>query len=90
MPAHDTSSKSDTYANQLSSTYLKGFKSYPVLSAQAFPSKVCSMEITQNGSYEEQPFLHTTHPLTLINMYAKYHQNISKDIRVIQRKIFPL
>ena len=30
----------------------------------------------------EQPFLHVTHRLDLIYMYKKYHQYISKDLKV--------
>ena len=49
-----------------------------------------SRETTQKGSKGEQPFLHATHHLHLIYMYIKYHQNISKGIRVIERTSFPL
>ena len=35
------------------------------------------------GSKGEQPFLNVTYGLDLIYMYTKYHQNITKGIRVI-------
>ena len=35
------------------------------------------------GSRRGQLFLNVTNPLDLISLYTKYHQNISKDIRVI-------
>ena len=34
------------------------------------------------------PFLHGKHRLDLIYMYTKYHQNISKGIKVIERTSF--
>ena len=37
----------------------------------------------------EQLFLHTLHRPDLINMYTKYHQNISNGIRVIEGTSFP-
>ena len=61
-----------------------------LLRAQAFPYQVHSRERPQKASKGEQPFLHTTHCLGLINMYTKYHQNISKGISVIESISFPL
>ena len=39
-----------------------------LLSAQTFPYKAHSRDITHNGSNGEQPFLHVTHHLDLIYM----------------------
>ena len=61
-----------------------------LLRAQAFPYQVHSRERPQKASKGEQPFMHTTHCLGLINMYTKYHQNISKGISVIESISFPL
>ena len=60
------------------------------MSAQAFPYKVHLWEITQKASKEEQSFLHASHRPDLIYMYTKYHQNISKGTKVIERTNFYL
>ena len=54
------------------------------MSAQAFPNKVHSREITQKASKGAQPILHATHRPT------NYYQNISKGIKVIERTSFCL
>ena len=70
---------------QRSSKYLKGYNS-----AQFFPYKVHSRDITQKTNKREQPFLHVTPRLDLIYMPTKYYQNISKDIKVIECTSFYL
>ena len=60
------------------------------MSAQAFPYKVNSREITQKASMGEKPILHMTHRLDPIYMPTMYYQNISKGIGVIERTSFPL
>ena len=61
-----------------------------LLSAQASSYKVHSREITYKSSKGEQQFLNARHPLDLLYIYTIYYQNISKDIKVIERTSFPL
>ena len=61
-----------------------------ILSAQASSYKVHSREITYKSSKGEQQFLNARHPLDLLYIYTIYYQNISKDIKVIERTSFPL
>ena len=61
-----------------------------LLCAQASSYKVHSREITYKSSKGEQQFLNARHPLDLLYIYTIYYQNISKDIKVIERTSFPL
>ena len=61
-----------------------------LLSAQASSYKVHSREINYKSSKGEQQFLNARHPLDLLYIYTIYYQNISKDIKVIERTSFPL
>ena len=60
------------------------------LNSQASSYKVHSREITYKSSKGEQQFLNARHPLDLLYIYTIYYQNISKDIKVIERTSFPL
>ena len=64
--------------------------SFLPLNSQASSYKVHSREITYKSSKGEQQFLNARHPLDLLYIYTIYYQNISKDIKVIERTSFPL
>ena len=64
--------------------------SFLPLNSQASSYKVHSREITYKSSKGEQQFLNARHPLDLLFIYTIYYQNISKDIKVIERTSFPL
>ena len=64
--------------------------SFLPLNSQASSYKVRSREITYKSSKGEQQFLNARHPLDLLYIYTIYYQNISKDIKVIERTSFPL
>ena len=64
--------------------------SFLPLNSQASSYKVHSKEITYKSSKGEQQFLNARHPLDLLYIYTIYYQNISKDIKVIERTSFPL
>ena len=64
--------------------------SFLPLNLQASSYKVHSREITYKSSKGEQQFLNARHPLDLLYIYTIYYQNISKDIKVIERTSFPL
>ena len=64
--------------------------SFLPLNPQASSYKVHSREITYKSSKGEQQFLNARHPLDLLYIYTIYYQNISKDIKVIERTSFPL
>ena len=55
-----------------------------------YTTRVVLWEITQTKIKGEQPFFHATHCLDLIYMYTKYHLNMSKGIRFIERTSIPL
>ena len=61
-----------------------------LLSAQAYPFKIHSREITQKNSKEDNHCMHATHPLDLIYIPTQYYQNISKGIKVIEHTSFCL
>ena len=63
--------------------------SFLPLNSQASSYKVHSREITYKSSKGEQQFLNARHPLDLLYIYTIYYQNISKDIKVIERTSFP-
>ena len=83
MPEHDTSSRSDMHA----SNYNMSQRVSELLNAPLLSLPRGDNPKEQQG---EQPFLHETHYLDLICMYNKYHQNISKGKRVIERTSFSL
>ena len=64
--------------------------SFLPLNSQSSSYKVHSREITYKSSKGEQQFLNARHPLDLLYIYTIYYQNISKDIKVIERTSFPL
>ena len=64
--------------------------SFLPLNSQASSYKIHSREITYKSSKGEQQFLNARHPLDLLYIYTIYYQNISKDIKVIERTSFPL
>ena len=64
--------------------------SFLPLNSQASSYKVHSREITYKSSKGEQQFLNARHPLDILYIYTIYYQNISKDIKVIERTSFPL
>ena len=63
--------------------------SFLPLNSQASSYKVHSREITYKSSKGEQQFLNARHPLDLLYIYTIYYQNISKDIKVIERTSRP-
>ena len=67
----------------------KSQRGWKLWSAQGFPIKIHSREITQTGSMGEQPFLYTTHHFDQTYMPTKYYQNISKGINAMELIRFP-